>query len=111
MAASAQLRHCLIRWRGVREPDVPMERRQLARHRLTRPAKPLKVRRHLVIAQVRVVAADRADDLIPARVAAINMAVDHADRLRPEESGTVIVPGDSMTDRHAAIVHREPNAR
>lgn len=88
-----------------------MERRQPARNRLTRPAKHLKVSRHLIIAQVRVVAADRADDLIPARVAAINMAVDHADRLRPEESGTVIMPGDSMTDRHAAIVHREPNAR
>jgi hypothetical protein len=39
------------------------------------------------------------------------MAVDHADRLRPEKSGTVIVPGDCITDRHAAIVHPEPNAR
>jgi len=39
------------------------------------------------------------------------MAIDHADGLRPEESGTVIVPGDSMTDRHAAIVHGEPDAR
>jgi len=29
--------------------------------------------------------------------------------LRPEKSGTVIVPGDWITDRHAAIVHPEPN--
>ena len=104
------LRHCRTRSRGVREPDVPMERRQPAFHRLARPANLLKVRRHLVIAQARVIAASRADNLIPARVAAISMAVDHTDRLCPEKSGAAIVPGDFMTYRHAAIVHREPNA-
>lgn len=37
------------------------------------------------------------------------MAVDHADGLRPENRGPVVVPGDSVTDRHAAIVLREPD--
>jgi hypothetical protein len=106
--AGRPLRHCRTRWRGVREPDVHVECRQPAGHRLTRPANLLQVRRHLVKAQARVIAARRADNLIPARVA-ISMAVDHADRLCPEESGATIMPGDSMTDRHAAIVHREPN--
>ncbi len=104
------LRHCRTRWCGVREPDVPMERRQPAFHRLARPANLLKIRRHLVIAQARVIAASRADNLIPARVGAISMAVNHAYRLCPEKSGAAIVPGDSVTDLHAAIVHREPNA-
>jgi hypothetical protein len=102
------LRHCRTRRRGVREPDVHMERRQPTGCRLTRPANLLKVRRHLVKAQARVIAASRADNLIPARVA-ISITVDHADRLCPEKSGATIMPGDSMTDRHAAIVHREPN--
>jgi hypothetical protein len=104
------LRHSRTRSRGVREPDVHVERRQPAFYRLARPANLLKVRRHLVIAQARVIAASRADNLIPGRVAAISMAVDHAYRLCPEKSGAAIVPGDSVTDRHAAIVHREPNA-
>ena len=75
----------------VQEPDMQIERCQPAGQRLTRPAKLLKIAGHLVIAQVRVVAASRADDLILARVAAINMAVDHADGLRPENRGAVIV--------------------
>jgi hypothetical protein len=64
-----------------------------------------------VIAQVRVIAASRADDLILAGVAAISMAVDHAGGLRPENRGAVIVPRDAVTDRHEVIVHCEQNAR
>jgi len=37
------------------------------------------------------------------------MTVDYADRLCREKSGATIMTADSMTDRHAAIVHREPN--
>ena len=107
----AQLRQYPGYWRGVHEPDVQLERCQPAGQRLIRPAKLLEVAGHLVIAQVRVVAASRADDLILARVAAINMAVDHADGLRPENRGAVIVPGDAVTDRHEVIVHCEQNAR
>ena len=54
-----------------------MECCQPAQQRLARPANLLELSRYLAIAQVRVVAASRADDLIPARVAPINMAVDH----------------------------------
>jgi hypothetical protein len=57
-------------------------------------------RGHLVMAQVRVVFASRADNLILARVPAINMAVDHAGGPRPENRGAVIVPRDAVTDRH-----------
>ena len=111
VATNARLRYCLTYCCGAGEPDVRVESRQPARQRLTRPANLLQARRHLVIAQARVVTASRADDLIPVRVALISMAVDHADGLRPEKSGTVVVPGDCITDRHAAIVRREPNAR
>jgi hypothetical protein len=88
---------------------VHIECCQAVQQRLTRPADLLELRRYLVIAQVRVVAAGRADDLIPACIAAVSMAVDHAHRLRPENRGPVVVPGDSMPDRHAAIVPREPD--
>ena len=86
-----------------------MERRQPVGHQLTRPADLLKVRRYVVKAQARVIAAGRADYLMPAR-AAVSMTVDDLDGLCPEESGAIIMPGDFMTDRHAAIVHRAPNA-
>jgi len=39
------------------------------------------------------------------------MAVDHAGELRPENRGAVVVSGDTVTDRHEVIVHREQNAR
>jgi hypothetical protein len=39
------------------------------------------------------------------------MAVDHAGELRPENRSADVVPGDTVTDRHEGIVHREQNAR
>jgi hypothetical protein len=86
-----------------------MERGQAACQRLARPAQLLQAGRHLVVAQAAIVAARPADDLIPARVAAGTMAVDHAGRLRPQNRG--VVPGGAVTAGHGAIVHRGRQAR
>src|SRR5208282_195417 len=95
----------------IEEPDVLMERGQAACQRLARPAQLLKAGRHLVVAQAGIVAARPADDLIPPRVPAYRMAADHADRLRPQNGGVVVMPGGAVTAGHGAIVYRKPQAR
>ena len=86
------LRQCRTYWRGVREPDVHMERRQPAGHRLTRPADLLKTRRHLIKAQARVIAAGRVDNLIPAPFAVV---------IEEKAGGTPNVPASASIRRFA----------
>jgi hypothetical protein len=60
---------------------------------------PLKLRCDVVVVQIGMVTAVAADDLKQIGVTAFRLAVDHADRLAPENHRPAA--GGPITDRHA----------
>jgi hypothetical protein len=60
---------------------------------------PLKLRRDIVVIQVGMITAVAADDLKQIGVTVCRLALDHADRLAPENHRPAA--GGPVTDRHA----------
>ena len=76
-------------WRRPGDPLVLVEHSQ-ARLKPVRPAKPLKLWRDLRVIQVTMIAAAGADQLIQVGVAALDLAVDDADRLAAQDDPAAV---------------------
>jgi len=76
-------------WRRLGNPLVLVKHSQ-ARLKPVRPAKPLKPWRDLRVIQVTMIAAAGADQLIHVGVAALDLAVDDADRLAAQDGPAAV---------------------